>query len=365
MCFGKSMNLKFFHFQTRRILRAMFAISISNGIAKTWFKQHFYNSRLNHVEPLGWKMIIEVEGLTKHYGEVKAVDGISFSVEKGEIFGLLGPNGAGKTTLMEILCCLRRFDRGKVMIDGFDTVKDSLKVRASIGFCPQETLLYDLLNVLENLAFSASLYSMSSKKFKERVEFSSKVLGVGEFLNKKVEKLSGGMKRRANLATSIIHDPPIVILDEPTVGFDPNIKREFWELIKSLKNYGKTVLLSTHDMYEADEICDRVAIMDKGKIVALDKPYVLKKTIGGDAAVHIRVKGSQTKKATAILRENNPTVLDNEIRISTKNPWEIMAEASTKLIAQGISTEKIEIVEPTLEDVFIKLAGRKLVEEQN
>jgi ABC-2 type transport system ATP-binding protein len=312
----------------------------------------------------GRMAIIEIEDLVKHYGEVKAVDGVSFAVEEGEIFGLLGPNGAGKTTLMEILCGLRRFDHGTATIRGLNLAKDSLKVRASIGFCPQETLLYDLLNVRENFAFSASLYSMSSKKFKERVEFSSKVLGVGEFLDRKVEQLSGGMKRRANLAASIIHDPPIVILDEPTVGFDPNIKREFWDLIKNLKDYGKTVLLSTHDMYEADEICNRVAIMDRGKIVALDKPSVLKKTIGGEPAIHIRVKDSQTKKALAILKEYETTILYNEILVSAKNVWESMAEVSNKLVSQGILTEKIEIVEPTLEDVFLKLTGRKLMEEQ-
>ena len=312
---------------------------------------------------MGQKVIIEVEGLVKHYGEVKAVDGVSLAVEEGEIFGLLGPNGAGKTTLIEILCGLRRFDRGKVSIHGLDLVKDSLKVRASIGFCPQETLLYDLLSVRENLAFSASLYSLSSKKFKERVEFSSKALGVGEFLNRRVQQLSGGMKRRANLAASIIHDPPIVILDEPTVGFDPNVKREFWELIKNLKSYGKTMLLSTHDMYEADEICDRVAIMDKGKIVAFDEPYILKKTIGGEPSIHIRVKDSQTKKALSILEEYKTISRDDEIRIPAKNPWEIMTEVSNKLVSQKVLIEKIEIVEPTLEDVFIKLTGRKLTEE--
>ncbi len=210
-------------------------------------------------------MIIEAEGLVKHYGEVVAVDSVSFDVEEGETFGLLGPNGAGKTTLMEILCGLRGFDHGKATINGFDLSRDSRKIRGMIGFCPQETLLYDLLSVRENLTFSASLYSLSSAKFKERLEFASKVLGVGEFLKRRVRQLSGGMKRRANLAASIIHDPPIVILDEPTVGFDPNIKREFWELIKNLKHFGKTVLLSTHDMFEADEICDRVAIMDREK----------------------------------------------------------------------------------------------------
>jgi ABC-2 type transport system ATP-binding protein len=309
------------------------------------------------------KPIIEVDSLVKHYGEVKAVDGVSFSVEEGETFGLLGPNGAGKTTLMEILCCLRRFDSGKATIRGFDLVKDSRNVRASIGFCPQETLLYDLLSVRENLAFSASLYSMDSKTFKERLEFSTKVLGVGEFIKRKVQKLSGGMKRRANLAASIIHDPPIVILDEPTVGFDPTVKRDFWELIRNLKSYGKTVLLSTHDMYEADEICDRVAIMEKGKVAALDKPNVLKETIGGKPSVHIRVREDQTKKALSVLKDRDPTLADGEIRVSADNPWQTMTEVSNLLGSEGVLTEKIEVVEPTLEDVFIKLSGRKLTED--
>jgi ABC-2 type transport system ATP-binding protein len=309
------------------------------------------------------KVVIEVEGLVKHYGEVKAVDGVSFSVQEGETFGLLGPNGAGKTTLMEIICGLRRFDQGKVTIHGFDLVKDSLKVHASIGFCPQETLLYDLLSVRENLAFSAALYSMSTKNFKERVEFSSKVLGIGEFLKRRVQQLSGGMKRRANLAASIIHDPPIVILDEPTVGFDPTIKREFWELIRNLKSYGKTVLLSTHDMYEADEICDRVAIMERGKIAALDKPHVLKKTIGGEPSLHIKVKDTEVTKALKILEKYKCTVVADEIQVSAKNPWKMMTEVSDKLVSQGVYTDKVEIVEPTLEDVFIKLSGRRLTEE--
>jgi len=309
-------------------------------------------------------MIIEVENLVKHYGEVKAVDGVSFNVEEGEIFGLLGPNGAGKTTLMEIICGLRRFDSGKVTVQRYDLVKDAYKIRGFIGFCPQETLLYDLLSVRENFAFSASLYRLSSKKFKERVEFSSKVLGVGDFLDRRVEQLSGGMKRRANLAASIIHDPPIVILDEPTVGFDPTIKREFWELIKNLKHYGKTVLLSTHDMYEADEICDRVAIMERGKIAALDKPHILKKTIGGEPTLHIKVKESQLDEAIKILDKHACTVIDDEIQVLAKNPWKMMSEISEKLVSHGVYMDRIEIVEPTLEDVFIKLSGKRLTEEE-
>jgi len=217
--------------------------------------------------------------------------------------------------------------------------------------------------VRENLAFSASLYSLSSKKFKERLEFSAKVLGVGEFLNRRVQQLSGGMKRRANLAASIIHDPPIVILDEPTVGFDPSIKREFWDLIRNLKSYGKTVLLSTHDMYEADEICDRVAIMEKGKIAALDKPRNLKETIGGKTSIHVRVKPSQIKQALVALKEYNGVLGDDEIQVTADNPWETMMKVSSKLTSERVLTEKIEVVEPTLEDVFIKLSGRRLTED--
>jgi ABC-2 type transport system ATP-binding protein len=170
------------------------------------------------------------------------------------------------------------------------------------------------------------------------------------------------MKRRANLAASIIHDPPIVILDEPTVGFDPTIKREFWELIKNLKSDGKTVLLSTHDMYEADEICDKVAIMERGKIAALDKPRTLKETIGGEPAIHVRVKDLQAKKALAILKEYGGILRDDKIQISSKNPWETMTEVTNKLASEDVLAEKIEVVEPTLEDVFMKLSGRKLTE---
>jgi len=184
-------------------------------------------------------------------------------------------------------------------------------------------------------------------------------------LDRRVGRLSGGMKRRANLAASIIHDPPIVILDEPTVGFDPTIKREFWELIKNLRKSGKTVLLSTHDMYEADEICDRVAIMEKGKIAALDRPHILKKTTGGGTSIHIRVKESQVKRALAVLKEYKTVSVDDEIQVLVDDPWQNMTELSAKLNSEGVLTEKIEIVEPSLEDVFMKLSGRRLTEDGN
>ena len=307
-------------------------------------------------------MIITIKNLVKSYEDVVALKGVSFQVEKGEIFGLLGPNGAGKTTLMEIICGLRRFDEGKITILDMDIEKEADKVKGLIGFCPQETLLYRYLSVRENLVFAASLYSLSSKETKERIRFLAKFLGVEEFLDKRVEKLSGGMKRRASLAASLMHDPEIVILDEPTVGFDPNVKREFWELIKQLHSEGKTILLSTHNMEEADALCDRVAIMDLGKIVALDKPETLKKRYGSGAVIHVKVKGSHVEKAAKLLRRWKPKLEDGELKIFVKDPWKLMPELSSTLFGKGILAEKIEVTEPTLEDVFLNLTGKRLVE---
>ena len=307
-------------------------------------------------------MIIKVENLVKSYGDVRALQGVSFDVEDKEIFGLLGPNGAGKTTLIEILCGLRAFDEGSVNIMDIDVAGHPSKAKGLMGFCPQETLIYDLLNVRENLVFAASLHSLSKKKFRERISFVSEFLGLEEVMKKRVKELSGGLKRRVSLAASIIHDPPLIILDEPTVGFDPNARREFWGLVRRLHQEGKTILISTHYMEEADELCDKVAIIDKGKIAALDEPSVLKKTMGGKSSIRIRVKGSQAEDAKKLLTEFNPTLIDDELRISVKDPWEILTHVSEMLSSERILTEKIEVVEPTLEDVFVNLTGRKLKE---
>ena len=307
-------------------------------------------------------LVIQVENLVKFYGETQALRGVSLEVKKGEIFGLLGPNGAGKSTLIEIICGLRTFDEGDVSILDVDVAKSSRKAKSLIGFCPQETLIYDLLNVRENLLFAASLQSLSSKNFEERISVLSKFLGLKEIMKKKVKELSGGMRRRVSLAASTIHDPPIIILDEPTVGFDPTARREFWGFINKLHEEGKTILLSTHYMEEADELCDRVAIVDRGKVVALDKPDNLKKTFGGTSAILVRVKSTQMKDATKLLAKFNPVLTDEELKISVKDPWKTLPDITASLSSQKIMVEKVEVVEPTLEDVFVNLTGRRLTE---
>jgi ABC-2 type transport system ATP-binding protein len=307
-------------------------------------------------------LIIRVENLVKFYGETQALQEVSLEVEKGEIFGLLGPNGAGKTTLIEIICGLRKFDKGNVTVLNVDVAKNPKKVKSLIGFCPQETLIYDLLSVRENLVFAASLQSLSSKEFNKRISVLSEFLGLKDVMKKRIKKLSGGMRRRVSLAASIVHNPPILILDEPTVGFDPNARREFWELIRKLHEEGKTILLSTHYMEEADELCDRVAIIDRGKIVALDEPSNLKKTFGGTSAILVRVKNAQMKDAAKLLAKFNPALKDEELKISVKDPWKVLPDITANLSSQRILVEKVEVAEPTLEDVFINLTGRRLTE---
>jgi ABC-2 type transport system ATP-binding protein len=309
--------------------------------------------------------MIKIENLVKCYDDVVALKGVSFTVEKGEIFGLLGPNGAGKTTLMEILCGLRRLDKGKVIVLDIDVSRRPDKAKRLLGFCPQETLLYKYLTVRENLVFAASLYSLRSREVEERIKFLVKFLDIEEILKKRVDKLSGGMKRRVSLAASIVHDPKIIVLDEPTVGFDPHVKREFWQFIKQLHEDGKTILLSTHNMEEADELCDRVAIMDSGKIVAIDKPETLKRIYGGNAVINVKVKDFHMEKAEKILHKLKPKRENNELKIFVNDPWKLMPEVSSMLFAKGVLAEKIEVTEPTLEDVFINLTGKRLMEGVN
>ncbi|RLG43800.1 MAG: ABC transporter ATP-binding protein [Thermoproteota archaeon] len=305
---------------------------------------------------------VVVEKVTKKYGDVTALDDVSLSVREGEIFGLLGPNGAGKTTLMEIIVGLRRPDSGKVILLGTDVTKKSNEIGHIIGFNPQETMLYDNLTVLENLEFIASLYSFSREKFEERLRILSEMFELSNFLKRRTGKLSGGQKRRASLAASLLHDPPVVVLDEPTVGLDPDARREFWKFIEDMKKEGKTILLSTHYMEEADELCDRVAIMDLGKIIIIGSPDELKRLHGGSAKIAIHVKMRYLELAEKVLSDYAPTKVLEWLEIRTEKPEELVPDLIAKLQSAGIDPESVEIRSPTLEDVFLNLTGRRLME---
>jgi ABC-2 type transport system ATP-binding protein len=214
--------------------------------------------------------IVEVEELHKSYGAVKAVDGVSFRVEAGEVFGILGPNGAGKTTTVEILEGMRTPDRGRALVGGVDVAKDPRRVKSLIGIQLQSSSFFDRMTLTELLELFASLYgrTVDALAVLRQVELEEKARSL-------FTKLSGGQKQRFSIASALVHDPPVLFLDEPTTGLDPQARRHMWELVKGFKAAGKTLVLTTHYMEEAETLCDRVAIMEQGHIVALDRPEAL------------------------------------------------------------------------------------------
>jgi ABC-2 type transport system ATP-binding protein len=223
---------------------------------------------------------VVVRSLVKSFSQHKAVDDVSFSISKGEIFGLLGPNGAGKTTTIRILSTVLEADRGEVTVGGHSMVKEPAAVRALIGVCPQELAFYPDLSALDNLVFFGRMVGLDGKEARAQALAQLERMGLLERARGKVDKYSGGMKRRVNLAIALMGRPQLLFLDEPTVGIDPQSRNNIFEAIVGLKNKGMTVLYTTHYMEEADRLCDRIAVMDGGRIVAMDTPRNLKSAIG-------------------------------------------------------------------------------------
>jgi ABC-2 type transport system ATP-binding protein len=215
---------------------------------------------------------IEMEHLAKKYQDVTALDNLSLQVGKGELFGLLGPNGAGKTTTINILCGLLKPSSGKASICGYDVQKDTSKVKELLGVCIQETAIYPYLTGAENIDLFGNLHTMDKATKKTRQSMLLKKMGLTEDAKRKAAKYSGGMKRRLSLILALIHDPQVIFLDEPTVAMDPQSRRAVWDLIQELKTQNKTIILTTHYMEEAEELCDRVGIIDHGKLIALGTP---------------------------------------------------------------------------------------------
>jgi ABC-2 type transport system ATP-binding protein len=218
---------------------------------------------------------IVIESLVKKFEDVTAVDGINLQVSKGELFGLLGPNGAGKTTTINVLCGLLKPTSGSATVGGYDVQKETSKVKELIGVCPQDTPVYPYLTGRENAEFFGNLHAMPKEKLKKNVDALLQRLSLLEDSKRRVGKYSGGMKRRLNLILALVHDPEIAFLDEPTVAMDPQSRHAVWDFIRDLKKNGKTVILTTHYMEEAETLCDRIGIIDHGKLIALGTPTAL------------------------------------------------------------------------------------------
>jgi len=219
---------------------------------------------------------IRIENLTKKFEDVTAVDGLYLEIEKGELFGLLGPNGAGKTTVIKALCGLLEPTSGSIWVGGFDVRKEAAKVKELIGVCPQDTAAYSFLSGRENVELFGNLHTMPKEKLKKNIEDLFEKMSLTEDADRRLGKYSGGMKRRTNLIMALVHDPEIAFLDEPTVAMDPQSRHAVWDFIKELKDRGKTIILTTHYMEEAEELCDHIGIIDHGKLIALDSPKQLK-----------------------------------------------------------------------------------------
>ncbi len=293
---------------------------------------------------------IDVASLRKSYGTLTAVDDLSFTVARGETFGLLGPNGAGKTTTIGMIVGALSPDGGSVTVDGeSDPTRPALRQR--IGVAPQALALYQDLTAEENLRFFGSLYGLSSGRLAERVLWALDFSGLAERRRDRVSAYSGGMQRRLNLVCGLLHDPPVILLDEPTVGVDPQSRNAIFESIERLKREGRTILYTTHYMEEAERLCDRVAIMDRGKILALDTVEALLRAHGGPPTVEI-----EFPDRPASLDPLGGTWEGPRWRVQSERPVEVLQQA----MGSGRAFSHVSIERATLEDVFLHLTGRLL-----
>ncbi len=306
--------------------------------------------------------VVTVKELRKSYNTFPAVDGISFSIRKGEVFGFLGPNGAGKTTTIRILSGISIPASGTVRIMGYDVVSNPVMVKKSIGVVPETSNLYPELTCFDNLIFAGRLYGIGTKKVKARADELLHLFGLEEKRDVSFGKLSSGMKRRLTVASSIIHDPPVLFLDEPTTGLDVMSARALREIIQSLKNRGITILLTTHYIEEADRLCDRIAIIVKGKIITIDTPESLKKAVSTEKAVDVKISPYPPfieKEFSKIPSVMKYVKREDMFRFFIDDLDAFLSEFSAFIEGRSLSIESINTVSPSLEDAFIQLTGLK------
>jgi len=309
---------------------------------------------------------VDVRGLVKVFnGKVRAVDGVSFIVNDGEVFGLLGPNGAGKTTIIKVLTTQIKATAGEAFIGGLDVNKHANRVRSIIGYVPQDVSVQGDLTGYENLLMYAKLYSVPRKEREKRITEALNFMDLLSRADDLVKTYSGGMMRRIEAAEALVNRPQVLFLDEPTIGLDPSGRRTLWErLLKLKEEIGTTILMTTHYMDEADEFCDRVAIINMGKIEAIGSPRELKETVGGEI-VSINAKG---EAIPILLKETGfEKILDQDVEKGHVSVVVNQAEKAVPVLVEtlwenGVNVDSISIKKPTLDDVFLKYAGARIDE---
>ena len=309
--------------------------------------------------------ILEVQDLVKQYGDFTAVKGISFDIKEGEIFSLLGPNGAGKTTTISMLSTLYTPTSGDATIGGHSITKNPMAVKQVIGVVPQELALYEDLTARENLIFWGQMYGLSGKPLNNRVDEVLEQIGLTDKAKNRVKTYSGGMKRRVNIGVGLLHKPRLLFMDEPTVGIDPQSRRAILDTVKDLNKQGMTVLYTTHYMEEAEELSNRVGIIDHGELIAIGTQKELTQQVGETETLILHISENDDQNALASALKSVHGVLEaepseNAVSIITPEAEDILAAVITKATERGIKIRSIDIREPNLEAVFLHLTGRAL-----
>lgn len=309
--------------------------------------------------------VLEVHNIVKKYGENTAVNDVSFDIQEGEIFSLLGPNGAGKTTTISILSTLLSPTAGDATIFGHSVTRDPMEVKRLIGVVPQEIALYDDMSALENLNFWGEMYGLSGGALKTRVKELLEQIGLADRAKERIKTYSGGMKRRVNIAVGLMHQPRLLFMDEPTVGIDPQSRRAILDSVKSLNAAGMTILYTTHYMEEAQELSDRVGIIDHGKLIALGTQSELTAKVGEMDTLILHLAENedsghlaQALKTLSGVLQANPS--DHTVALVTPVAEELLAPVVSRANELGIKIQSVDMREPNLETVFLHLTGRAL-----
>lgn len=308
-------------------------------------------------------MSIELRNLVKRYGSSLAVDNISLKIEKGEIFGLLGPNGAGKSTTIKMIMGLLKPNRGEIYVKGMDVRKDSLAVKRLLGLVPQDIAIYDGITARENVEFFGKLYGLRGKNLKNGADEALEFTGLKDKEKEKPKKFSGGMKRRLNIACAIVHQPEIIIMDEPTVGIDAQSRNHILDSVKELNKRGTTIIYTSHYMEEVESIAKRVGIIDYGKLIALGTKDELKKQLSTDEKILIEASNIRFNPVDEIKKLNgitNVSLKENKIEILTPNAQQVLQDILFVLSKENVTVRNISLQEPDLENVFLALTGRNL-----
>lgn len=307
--------------------------------------------------------LLEVKGLQKTFKTVKAVKGIDFVVEKGEVVGLLGPNGAGKSTTISMISTLLKPDNGSIHYNGENIAKTPKAIQKVLGYVPQEIALYPMLSGKENMLFWGRAYGLKGKELKERIDDVSEVIGIKDRLKDKVKTYSGGMKRRLNIGVALLHNPELIIMDEPTVGIDPQSRNHILDTVLKLNKKGMTVIYTSHYMEEVEYLCNRICIMDQGEIIAEGSKESLIAQMGHDQEIVLKLENYDNEMLKSL--KNIDTVkkieeIEDKILVTAAQDSSIFKKMIDVLNQSEVNILSMDINEPNLENVFLKLTGRAL-----